>query len=287
MTRFAPKRILCAVDLSEASGPVLRWAGLFAHSFASELEVLYADWWEPPRYFTEAQIRLLTEQARAHHETVLEQLSHLAKRTLGSDSTHSIEVIDGYPASTILERARTRQADLIVMGSHGRTGLARFRLGSVAEDVVQQSASPTLIVKHEGEPEQPPAIRQVLCPVNFTELSQRCVEVSSAVAAMFGARLTVVHAVEGPIADESHSENVYQQLCSWVPGKVRTQCDVSEVVRRGDAAEQVVRLAAEQNADLIVIGAEHRPFLELTTLGTTTDKVMRHSRVSVLVMPRH
>lgn len=156
---------------------MLRWAELFARSFAPALEVLYADWWEPPRYFTEAQIRLLTEQARAHHKTVFEQLSHLVKKTLGSDSKHSIEVIDGYPASITLERARTRQADLIVMGSHGRTGLARFRLGSVAEDVVQQSASPTLIVKHDGEPGQPPAIRQVLCPVNsrsFHSSALRC-----------------------------------------------------------------------------------------------------------------
>jgi len=151
---------------------------------------------------------------------------------------------------------------------------------------VHQSTTPTLIVKPRGGPAQPPAIGRVLCPVNFTELARQCLEVSAAVAAAFGARLTVVHALESANTDEAHAEKTHQQLCSWVSGKMRTQCEITEVVRRGDAAEQVVRLAAEQNADLIAIGAEHRPFLELTTLGTTTDRVMRHSRVSVLVIPR-
>ena len=81
------------------------------------------------------------------------------------------------------------------------------------------------------------------------------------------------------------AEEVRQRLCDWVPQEVRGRCQISEVVGRGNPAEQIILMAREHSADLIVMGAQHRPFLEFTTLGTTTERVMRHSLASVLVIP--
>ncbi len=282
MTLFKPSNVLCAVDLSPVSGAVLKWAGLFARTFGVPLEALYADWWEPPRYFTETQIEQLSRQEKEREQAVERELETLAKSALDELVPYKTTVVEGHPTERILERAKQMSAGLIVMGSHGRTGVARLRLGSVAEDVVRSSSCPVLIVKSEQSPEQLPAIKNILCPINFTSLSQQSMVISSELAAAFGARLWVVHATDHK---EVKEEEVRQRICDWVPQEVRGRCEVSEVVRQGDPAEQIILAAREHLADLIVMGAQHRPFLEFTTLGTTTERVMRHTHASVLVIP--
>jgi len=282
LTLLKPNNILCPIDLSPVSDGTLRWAGLFARTFNTRVEVLYADWWEPPRYFTEAQIQALARQEQAGEMALQTEVSELAKATLEDVAPYNVAVVEGHPTQQILERARKLMTGLIVMGSHGRTGMARLRLGSVAEDIVRASLCPVLIVKSVKDPGRLPAIEDILCPVNFTSLSQQCLDLSSELANAFGARLWVIHATDG---EEMNLEEIHNRICEWVPQEVRGRCEVSEVVRHGNPAEQIVLMAREHSADLIVIGAQHRPFLEFTTLGTTTERVMRHSLASVLVVP--
>jgi len=282
MTPFKPRKILCPVDLSPVSDGILKWAGLFARTFKAPLEVLHADWWEPPRYFTEAQIQQLSRQEQEGEKVLRSELEALAKSALGGLAPHNIAVVEGYPTEQILQRAKESMAGLIVMGSHGRTGMARLRLGSIAEDVVRASGCPVLIVKSTADMERAPGIKNILCPINFTSLSRQSLELASELAAAFGAKLWVAHATDH---EEMQVEEVRQRVCDWVPKEVRGRCQMAEVVRRGNPAEQIILMAREHSADLIVMGAQHRPFLEFTTLGTTTERVMRHSLTSVLVIP--
>lgn len=281
MTPFKPKNILCPIDLSPVSEGVLKWAALFARTFKAPLEVLHADWWEPPRYFTESQIQQLSRQQLEGEKVLRRELEALAKAALGGLDAGNITAVEGHPSEQILLRARKLKTGLIVMGSHGRTEIARLRLGSVAEDVVRASRCPVLIAKRPKETGTAPAIQNILCPVNFTSLSQQSLEISSELASAFGARLWVVHATDG---EEINVDKVRRHICDWVPQEVRVRCKVSEVVRRGNPAEQIILMARERAADLIVTGAKHRPFLEFTTLGTTTERVMRHSLTSVMVI---
>jgi nucleotide-binding universal stress UspA family protein len=282
MTTLKPKNVLCPVDLSPVSNVILKWAGLFARTLNAPLEVLYADWWEPPRYFREAQIQQLSRQEREGEKALQGELAGLAKSALGDLVPYNVNVVEGHPTERILERAKQLMTGLIVMGSHGRTGMARLRLGSVAEDVVRASASPVLIVKSAKDPGQVPTIINILCPINFTSLSKQSLEFSSELASAFAARLWVVHTTDH---EEMNLDELHQRICDWVPQEGRGRCEVSEMVRRGDSAEQIILMAREHSADLIVMGAQHRPFLEFTTLGTTTERVMRHSLASVLVIP--
>jgi nucleotide-binding universal stress UspA family protein len=282
MTLLKPNNILCPVDLSSVSDGILKWAGLFARTFGAPLEVLYADWWEPPRYFTETQIEQLARQEEEGKKALRAELEALAKSAMGDHAPYNVNVIEGHPTEGILDRARELASGLIVMGSHGRTGMARLRLGSVAEDVVRASTCPVLIVKAVKDTGRVPAIKNILCPINFTSLSHQSLEISSELARAFGARLWVVHATDH---EEIMRGDVQRLICDWVPKEVRGRCEVSEVVREGNADEQIVLAAREHSADLIIMGAQHRPFLEFTTLGTTTERVMRHSLASVLVIP--
>jgi nucleotide-binding universal stress UspA family protein len=283
MSRFAPRHILCPIDLSPPSSTVLGYARLFAKTFHSKVEVLHADWLEWPPYFMPSQAEELAAQARKHRAAIGEDLSRLAREALGPDIPYEIAIVEGHPVETILHLAAERQADLILMGSHGRSGIARLRLGSVAENVAREATTPTLIVRAASNQPAPPVIARVLCPVSFTELGRRCVESSSETAAAFGATLYVLHVVEQASLDP---EATREHLCRWIPEQVRKNCDLMEVVRRGDAAEQILVAAGERAADLIVLGTQHRPFLEFTTLGTTTERVVRHANSPVLVLPQ-
>lgn len=282
MSRFALRDVLCPVDLSSASATVLGWARLFAESYQAKVQVLHADFLEFPPYFLPSQVKELTEQAKRRRAALHRELRRLAQETLGSNVLHEIVVLEGHPVKTILRHAADRQPNLIVVGSHGRSGIARMRLGSVAENVVQEAAIPTLVAKVLENRQVPARISRVLCPVSFTEHARRCLELSAEVAAAFGAQLLAIHALEQSSAD---LQGIHEQLCQWVPGEARRRCELVEVVRRGNAAEQILQLAREQVVELIVLGAQHRPLLEFTTLGTTTERVMRHADSAVLVLP--
>ena len=145
--QFSPKKILCTIDLSAASREVMRWAGLFARTFRARVVVLYADWWEVPRYFTQAQVDALKTQAEKHKSALHDQLVQLCRDILGPEIAHNLAIVEGHPVQAILEHAARNETDLIVMGSHGRSGIARLRLGSIAENVSRESSCPVLIVK--------------------------------------------------------------------------------------------------------------------------------------------
>lgn len=280
MESFAPKRIFCAVDLGPASGLVLGWASLFARPFAARVEVLHADWTEPPRYFTPSQIQVIEEEQEKRQAKLLEELTATARNIFGPEAELAVSVVDGHPLSVLRDRIEGHHPDLVVLGSHGRSGVARLMLGSVAENVVRESHIPVLIAR--GAESAPSAIRRILCPVSFSESARRCLETSAVLAGAFGATLEVLHAAE---KSDMSPEQIRDRLCQWVPEQARRQCQISEIVRHGDAAEQIILHAREHAVDLIVLAAEHRPLLEWSTLGTTAERVMRHSPCSVLVLP--
>jgi nucleotide-binding universal stress UspA family protein len=282
MSEFAPKQILCPVDLSASSDKVLIWARLLAVAFGARVEILHADWSESPRYFTEDQVASLASQEAARHQHLHRSLQELAHRTLGTEVAFSISVLEGHAVQVITRWVQHNPPDLIVMGSHGHGAVARLLLGSVAENVVREAVCPTLIVKSTEHKTAPPQVHRVLCPVNFTSSAQECAELSSVLASAVGAELNILHAVE---PGDSRDNQVQQQLCQWTPQSARARCRLSEVVVHGNAAKQIVLFARKNSVDLIVLGAEHSSFLEFTTLGRTTERVLRHGPCSVLLLP--
>lgn len=281
MSPFAPRLILCPVDFDPMARLVLRWAALFAKKYGASSRILHAYWTEWPRYFTSAQVEALERQAQDQKATLRDQLKRLALETLTPTLPYGIQIAEAPAVQAIVAEVSAARPDLIIMGSQGRTGFERLRLGSVAESVLRGASTPTLVLKDPEANPQPPKIQRILCPVNFTLLDRRCLELSSALASTFQAQLAVLHASEQPGRDV---EQLHDRLCQWVQGEVRTRCDLVEVVRQGNAAEQILLHARESRVDLIVVGAEHRPFLEFTTWGTTTERVLRHSNHPVLVV---
>jgi nucleotide-binding universal stress UspA family protein len=274
--------VLAAVDFSEWTPPVLQTAAGVAAMYGAALTALYAETFLPPPYFTEAEVHRLAAVLEEQREAARRALGRAVAGALGSTERATVRLVEAAPATGILEVAADLPADLLVLGTHGRGGVDRLLLGSVAEKVVRRSAAPVLTVRSTRPPRLP--WRRILCPVNSTPVAGEALRWAAGLAHRSAAELIVLASAEdgAPSSPQLREED----LCGLVPAAARGGCSVQPLVRRGEAAEQILQTAAEEDCDLLVLGAQHRPLLEATILGTTSVRVMRHASCSVLTVFR-
>jgi len=291
-TAFNPRRILCPMDLSDLSTLALKYAAVGARAFQAELTILYAIHFDLPPYFTRAQSGHFTRQLKEAQRVARAHLVAHVSRTLGRGFREipiRYLVLERHPADAILETVEKGRHDLVVMGTHGRTAASRFLLGSVTENFVRQAQTPVFVVRQKehafidvNNPATLPKLERILCPVNSTEMARSCLAQAAALAERFSAALTVLHIVEPD--DRQGVSKATERLCSWIPKTVAAQCAVQPLVRRGHAAEQIVEFASDEKQDLIVLGAPARRRLTSVLFGETTELVLRHAPVPVLVL---
>jgi nucleotide-binding universal stress UspA family protein len=121
--------------------------------------------------------------------------------------------------------------------------------------------------------------RRVLCAVNDSPEARRALDLATLVAGCFGASVVVLH------VGQTGRSGAIPELHSWISETHRLRCPIDEVTGAGDPPETIVRAASDRSCDLVVIGARHHRFLDVTVLGTTTERVVRHSPCPVLAVP--
>ena len=202
----------------------------------------------------------------------------------------------------LLQTSKT-SADLVVVGTHGRSGFDHLFLGSVAEKTLRTSRVPVLVVPpHTRDvvpaPREP--FRSVLCAVDFSQDSARAFEYAASLARHGAGRLTLLHVVEpmpvgydpmvGPPFDIAGyelrlEESGRAQLQKLAPDRVTAGCEVETVLARGKAYKEILRVAAERQADLIVLGVHGRNAFDRLVFGSTTEHIIRRARCPVLAVP--
>ncbi|MDE2490793.1 MAG: universal stress protein, partial [Elusimicrobia bacterium] len=134
---FAPRRILAASDLSPASEAAMRWAALLAGSFDAKLGVVHAHHVEFPPYFSPAQIKTILRETAAAQKRARTHVAEWFQAVCGCPAEALIS--DDYAIDAVLRTSRSWKADLLVLGTHGRTGVGRLWFGSVAAGAVRRS----------------------------------------------------------------------------------------------------------------------------------------------------
>lgn len=268
MLRFPPRRILAAVDPSEVSVLAYRAARAVAERYGAALDCVYCD--DPPPADLAAYAAPPLDDAARRRGA----LSALEKR-LGHQAR--LRVVRGDPVRVLRRLAADRRYDLLVMGTHRRAGLARVLLGSVAEAVVNDAACPVLVV--------PTALRQlkrVLAPVNAEPYARRGLLAAGLVARAHKAKLTVLHVVTDPIFGMS-PQRLLRKRIAELPDAVRREVRPEGEVGEFDVVRDILR--ASRGADLVVLAAHRKSLLGDFVMGTTVERVLRHSRVPVLAIP--
>ena len=142
------QNILCPVDFSDCAAAGLRYAAAVARCQKARLAVLHADRFSAPPYFTQSQVTQLVEQAKQWRAGAKRSLEEFIRTAVVAELAETDAcVVENAPVEAILETASAVHADLIVMGTHGRSGVNRLLLGSVAEGVLRIARIPLLAVR--------------------------------------------------------------------------------------------------------------------------------------------
>lgn len=269
------QHILVPVDFSDLSALGLRYAAHLAKCSSARLTALYADPFLPPPYFTHSDLGKLKEQAAESRRQAEAHLQRFVLSQAGPNGNVQTIVDEGLPADSIHRIAETSGASLIVMGSHGRSGVNRLLLGSVTERVLRETRTPTLIVRADWKAS---GIRNILCPVNDSPAARRAFDMAARLASCLGATLQAAH------LKEAQAKDSIPDLCAWIPEAERSRCQITELDARADVAEEVIHLARDSQADLLVLGARHRRFVDTTVLGANTIRMLRHAPCAVLAV---
>jgi len=301
------QRILCPTDFSSFAGRALDHAALIARLDASELEVLHVFPIVMPVpndvTYTPTIVRLDDRMRRE----LGEQLRQFVQASPVTGVPTRDFLGEGDPANGILERARTWQADLIVMGTHGLRGFDRWILGSVTQRILRKATCPVLTVPPADSASSGrtvPRFERILCAVDLGEHSEATLARAHALARASDATLLVAHVMEGEhlredpsgarvtlpflvemrAAIEARARGVEESL---VPGEIEDVGGIERILVQGRAHDEILRIAAERRADLIVMGVHRRRLLELPFFGSTAQHVLQRAECPVLtVRPR-
>lgn len=280
MPKLSVTRILAPTDFSELATHALHYAVELAKRAGSELVVLYADPFLPPPHFTSAQVASVASSLASQKQNARVELDKYTAEHVSKDVRHRTVIVEAHPVAAIVQAAEELDASVIVMGTHGRSGLNRWMLGSVTERVLRESSHPLLTVRPTDRAvDAASASPTILCPVNVSDDARAVLEQAVDFAELVGAKLSVVHVRDTPGGDD---ENALREIQSWLPERLRAS--VSTIALAGDPAEVVVEHARSSNADLIVIGARHRRFADTTIIGATTTRITRHAPCPVLTI---
>jgi len=278
-------RILVPTDMSDFAAGAIRWAALLRERLGSRITLLYADETYFPVDVLEIPLGYYLDQAPETKAKLQQKLSEHAAAALPGVAVDTMVVQDS-PARAIAHTAHEMNASLVVMGTHGRRGWRRALLGSVASTVLHEIDRPVLTVTPNIlRGGAAPAIRSIVCPVNFTYIARESLLHAGQLAKAFDAKLHVVYVAEGVTPPQLPEVQAAFEL--WVDPAVRDAADYRlTVVGDGDAAESVLTIASDVDADLIVIGAQHRFFSDATVIGTTTERITSFARCPVLTVVR-
>lgn len=273
--------ILFATDFSRQSKAALPFALSIAHKYGSKIFATHV--LAPPPLGSIATIEgqaLAAQALREAHENVNE-----IERRLRGTSHESLlkrgEIWEELSAAT-----KEKHVHLIVLGTHGRAGVSKLLMGSVAEKIFRQSACPVLTVgpNVSAEPESVADIHSILCPVDFTAESLTAVPYAISLAQENHARLYLLNVVQTPLA-ESIQASRKESLRALVPPETELWCEPKASVECGDPGDTILGQSEELGVDLIVLGI--RPTSTMagarTHLATATAyKVVSHAICPVL-----
>jgi nucleotide-binding universal stress UspA family protein len=288
------RRILCPSDFSGCSGRALVQAARIAARHDATVVALHV---VPSSLPAPGRIGALTNPALLApdlHERTLSGLRHFVAHAVPERHVE-IEVREGVPAREILRRAEELPADLLVIGSHGRAGFEKWVLGSVAERVLRSARCPVLTVPSSGAPPSGPALfGTVLWATDFSAPADAALEYAVALAVRERSRLLLVHVTAhepepgAPGAPPDLATQLQQRAREWldaaVPEDARRLCPVEAIVAAGRPHREIVRLAAERNAELIVMGAQGADVLDRMIFGSTAHRVVRAAPCPVLTV---
>lgn len=290
---MAFKKILVPMDFSEYSDQALEYAMFLADKFCAAITLMHTV------VLHEEDINE-DEYLKAYQQIIQQKENERAKKieshcSVGKErglEVHSVLLRDVNAHESILAHIKDNDYDLVVMGTHGRTGLSRWFSGSVAGKVVRESPIPVMTVHKELSRLN---IQKILVPIDFSKHSPYAVEKAKKVAREFNAHLTFLHVVEMESHPEFYnisSKPILQEnpaLKDHIIKNLKELAGLNDekatyAVGEGSVNKQIKAYAEENDIDLIILPARGMNDLEHFFLGSNTEKVVAIAPCPVLTI---
>lgn len=207
---------------------------------------------------------------------------------------------EGDIASVICELADTQSADLIAMTTHGRSGIEKWVLGSVADRVVRAASQPVFLVRPQKDMTRPAPLRRILVPLDGSSLAEKALAGAIDLAKSTGAEIWLMQSVEFPeywgeeyagmhavpsmISTEEQEAAAREYLLHVAEGLVEAKLPTQIVVTTGHAASAISDVVADNDIDLIVMSTHGRSGLSRWVFGSVAEKVVRLAECPVLLI---
>ena len=238
--------------------------------------------------------RIVAEHAAENRE----HLAQLVSRVRGRGVNAAEQIVEGFPDTGISEAADELDADLVVIGTHGRTGLKRLLLGSVAERVVRLCRRHVMVAR-PGAIGQAGGYRRILVPTDFSPRAELALEIALELVAA-GGQIELLHAwslpaLTGSLVPGRVSESALEPVRASIEAGAREKADALIARHRSDRVRIDLTIANDSPAraidqrvasghDLIVMGGHGRRGLRRWILGSVAEATVRHAACSVVVV---
>jgi nucleotide-binding universal stress UspA family protein len=286
------EKILVPLDTSPMAEQVLPDTIALARAFNSSISVINICESHKGQDATSCQDYLNNE--------VAELKSNLA----GQGNIIKTELIMGSPGDKILAYAQSEKVNLIVMSSHGRSGVMLWPIGSTVDKVLRRTGVPLIIVKvkeAQGANPQMDTFKRILVPLDGSELGARVVPYVAEIAGKFGSEVILFQVIEtakhvhslGRIDTvpfmEGEMSSLEKRAVEFLEQKSRkfaeSKAKVSTVVKAGNVAEEIIKYAGENNCSLIALASHGHSGFESWIIGSVTSKILNAGKKSLLFVP--
>jgi nucleotide-binding universal stress UspA family protein len=278
------KNILFATDFEVSATRALPFAVALAKRYGAKLYAVHVI---PPEAYAfaspESVDRILAEARDFAGYTLNQLLVPLRNHGLSCEAS----IGEGEAAEVIEEFAQTRAGDLLVVGTSSRSALGKMFLGSVAEELIRESACPVLVVGPHVTTLASDGIRTIVCPTDFSDASQRATHFAISLADEYQAHLTFVHVLSGGPKELFVATQVTEKrILETVPAEPELPYLPEIVIETGSVADRILKLATDLSADVIVMGTRGvGSFAELVShFGSIAHKVVSLAHCPVLTV---
>ncbi len=290
--RIALKNILFATDFSPCSNAALPYALSVARRYGATLHAAHV-------MPTKAEMVLMSPEswptvAEEEDKRIQAYIDQLETQFQGLP--HHVLTPRGKVADALAQIVEEREIDLLVLGTHGRSGVGKLFLGSVAEEVFRRTACPVLSVgpNVSSKPDGEIQFQHIVFATDFSEDSLAALPYAVSLAEEDQAQLALLHVVEQPAAGIADLEKVkaslMRRLKGLVPPEAEPWCHAQCLLEFGrqfaPPAERILEIAGDQAADLIVLGVRpvHSKLGLVTHLASTTAHILTRAACPVLTV---
>jgi nucleotide-binding universal stress UspA family protein len=306
MKKLSIRNILVPIDFSKISVQAVETAKALAQRSGATIHLAHVHHWQYPADFMGPVIStgFLPQSFDEHQNKLLaDELKSVANKAglMPRDRTHLRTGTSAF--HEICKLAREIPADLIVMPTHGYTGLKHVLLGSIAERVVQHAPCPVFIVRESGNRlmQKKRDFKRILVPVDFSRGSREGLNYAIEFAREFEAKLILVHATylgyiyscdgtaiyDVPGLQKAARKSAEGQMQKLVRSAKFGPVKFETVFTEGSPVLDICDFAKDHDADLIITSTHGLTGFEHVLIGSIAEKVVRHAPCSVLVIPSH